>query len=308
MEGHPHLTSWDEVPAQDYAAGELRGARRRLAAAAGARDAGLSRYDLPPGARNMPAHVHADEEEIFFVLSGDGLSWQDGRTYAVRAGDCLVHRCEAEAHTLIAGPGGVSVLAFAEGSRTSLTWLPRARVLWAGPRWVPVDAPHPFDAEAAAGPLQAPAPEAQRPASIVHLGDVEPEVLDRGAYGSAERDLATAAGSERSGLRHNVLPPGRLSCPPHWHTGDEEIFVVLAGGGHALLGDDELPVREGSVLVRPPGSGVAHALRAGAQGMTYLAYGTRVPTDLAHYPRSGKITMMGLLFRVQPVGYWDGEE
>ena len=47
----------------------------------------------------MPVHVHADEEELFYVLDGEGLSWQDGRTYAVRAGDCVLHRPGAEAHT-----------------------------------------------------------------------------------------------------------------------------------------------------------------------------------------------------------------
>jgi hypothetical protein len=41
--------------------------------------------------------------------------------------------------------------------------------------------------------------------------------------------------------------------------------------------------------------------------MTYLAYGTRVPTDLVFYPRSSKVNVMGLLFRVEPVDYWDGE-
>jgi uncharacterized cupin superfamily protein len=137
---------------------------------------------------------------------------------------------------------------------------------------------------------------------------VEHDRLDRGAYVSDERDLATAAGSERSGLRHTVLAAGGLSCPPHWHTGEEEAFVVLEGDGHALLGDEELPLRAGSLLVRPPGTRVAHALRAGDAGMTYLAYGTRVPTDLVFYPRSSKVNVMGLLFRVEPVDYWDGEE
>lgn len=307
MAAHPNLTHWDDVPGRAYEDGELRGVRRRLAADGGAREIGLSRYDLPPGARSMPAHVHADEEEIFFVLSGGGLSWQDGRSFAIGAGDCLVHRCGAEAHTLIAGPEGLSVLAFAEGSRTHLTWLPHAGTMWAGPRWVPVDGPHPFKAEVAAGPLEVPAPEAERPPSIVRLDDVEHHVRERGAYAVDERDLGSAAGSERSGLRHAVLPAGRLSCPPHWHTGAEEAFVVLAGDGHALLDDAELPLRAGSVLVRPPGTRVAHALRAGDAGMTYLAYGTRVPTDLVFYPRSSKVNVLGVLFRVEPVDYWDGE-
>jgi uncharacterized cupin superfamily protein len=53
---------------------------------------------------------------------------------------------------------------------------------------------------------------------------------------------------------------------------------------------------------------VAHALRAGPEGMTYLAYGTRVPADIVHYPRSAKIKLgRGLFVRAQTVDYWDGE-
>ena len=63
------------------------------ARAAGAPSAsGLSRYRIAAGERAMPVHVHADEEELFYVLGGEGLSWQDGRAYAVRAGDCILHR------------------------------------------------------------------------------------------------------------------------------------------------------------------------------------------------------------------------
>ena len=38
---------------------------------------------------------------------------------------------------------------------------------------------------------------------------------------------------------------------------------------------DEHPLRAGDVVSRPAGTGIAHALRAGAEGLTYLAYGTR---------------------------------
>jgi hypothetical protein len=33
-----------------------------------------------------------------------------------------------------------------------------------------------------------------------------------------------------------------------------------------------------------------------------------VPADLVYYPRSAKVGVGGVLFRVEPVGYWDGEE
>src|SRR5579875_1611222 len=115
----------------------------------------------------MPVHVHGDEEEIFFVLAGSGLGYElQGQdpagpavTYPVAAGDTVVHRPERAAHTFLAGESGLELIAFGSGSETSITYLPRAGVMWCGPRWVPVDAPHPFAAEAAAGPLSPPAPD-----------------------------------------------------------------------------------------------------------------------------------------------------
>ena len=94
------LAHWDAVDWARIDRGPLKGSRQRLGAAACAARAGLSRYKLGPGERAMPVHVHADEEEIFYVLGGSGLSWQDGRTYTVRAGDCIVHRRNAESHTI----------------------------------------------------------------------------------------------------------------------------------------------------------------------------------------------------------------
>ena len=37
-------------------------------------------------------------------------------TYEVRAGDCLVHLGGEDAHTLVAGPDGLDVLAFGFGA------------------------------------------------------------------------------------------------------------------------------------------------------------------------------------------------
>ena len=258
----------------------------------------------------MPVHVHGDEEEIFFVLAGRGLSWQDGRAYPIAPGDCIVHRVGAEAHTILAADAELDVLAFGEGSDTALTWLPRAGVMFAGPHRVPVDAPHPFDAEAAAGALDVPAPQAERPATIVALGEVHPEPFGRGDVSAVRRDLGRAAGSQRSGLQHTTVAPGALSAPPHCHSAEEELFVVLDGTGELLLeGESPAAVHRGSVVARPAGTGVAHAFRAGDAGLVLLAYGTRDPADICFYPRSGKLRVRGVraTFRVQRVDYWDGE-
>jgi uncharacterized cupin superfamily protein len=301
------VTHIDDVPARERAHGDIRATRQLLGRAAGATEIGCSRWRIPAGARNAPAHVHADEEEIFHVLDGAGFAWHEGRAYRIGAGDTIVARVDEGAHTLFGGP--LDVLAFGEGSETHLTWLPRAGVMWAGPRWLPLDGPHPFEAEAALGPLERPRPEPERPPWIAGFDDVEVERIRHGATDVTRRRLGAAGGARRSGLNHLVIAPGAESHPPHCHSAEEELFLVRAGDGVLRLGDDELPVRPGHLVLRPAATGVAHSWLAGSGGLTLLAYGQWRKEDACFYPRSAKVSSrgLGLVYRVEPLDYWDGE-
>ena len=304
-----HLVHWDEVEWRDDAVGEIGAGQQRLGEAAGSVTVGLRRFRVRPGMRSTPPHAHGGEEEIFHVLSGSGLLWQDGATCEVAAGDTIVHLADAEAHTLRAGPEGLEVLAYGQRIDTETSYHPRSRRAWAGATVVEALGPQNlYELDAAAGPMEWPDPGA-RPANVAALADV---ALDEGGEGDcrwANRNLGKAAGSVRTGLRHERVPEGMLGCPPHCHGAEEELFVVLEGKGTLLLGDNELPVRAGHVLARPAGTGVAHALRGGPGGIAYLAYGTREPNDICYYPRSNKIAFFGvnLIARIEKLDYWDGE-
>jgi uncharacterized cupin superfamily protein len=305
----PAVAHHADIPEHEVARGDIAFRRRRLAAAAGSVRIGASHYIVGPGARQMPVHVHGDEEEIFYIVSGGGLGYElqgqdpDGEaiTYPVAAGDVVVHRADQAPHTFLAGDNGLELIAFGSGSETSLTYLPRAGVMWSGPRWVPVDAPHPFTAEAEAGPLTASAPAAagpltahapavRRPPNVAALAD-----LDTGRLPPAEvRTLGSAAGSVKAGLNHIVLPAGARGAPPHCHTLEEELFVVLGGTGTLSLGEESHPLAAGDVVARPPSQRLAHSLTAGADGLTYLVYGTREPGDAVAYPETGKLWIRGI--------------
>jgi uncharacterized cupin superfamily protein len=285
----PPVINRREVEPREVSEGDIQFARRRLGAAAGTRRIGVSLYEVSPGARQMPVHVHGDEEEIFYVLGGGGLSWERGGACTVGAGDAIVHRPNGQPHTFLAGDAGLELLAFGSGSDTSITFLPRARVMWCGPRWVPLDGPHPFRAEGEAGPLERPDP-GERPANVVSLQGVEPAPL----HNVEVRHLGRAAGAVQAGLNHVKLPPGAGAAPPHCHALEEELFYVLAGSGTLRLADDEHALGAGDVVARPPSTGVAHHLFAGAEGLTYLAYGTREPGDSVYYPQTGKVRLRGL--------------
>lgn len=317
------ISHWDDVETWRGERGHIAGTWRSLTGG-GSRTVGVKRIQVDPGMWSTPLHLEGAEEEIFYVLAGSGISvqWKGGEldelpAYEVRTGDCIVHLALENAHTLHAGPEGLDVLAF--GQRTyadGVTWIPRAGVAWLGSTWGRVggDEDHPWTREAAVGPPEV-GELSKRSANMVNVGDVEPQERDTTTIGRRVRDLGRAAGSERTGLRHAEVLSGKLNAAPHCHSAEEEIFVVLDGGGDLLLwepdGVTEHPVTTGSVVARPPGSGVAHAFRAGEEGMTLLMYGTRDPNDICFYPRSGKVSLrgVGVIARLgEQLDYWDGED
>jgi uncharacterized cupin superfamily protein len=304
------LAHWDEVEPEVGEIGHLAGTWTDLGTAAGSFAVGLNRIQVPAGKWSTPAHVELAEEEIHYVLGGSGISLQDGEAYEVAAGDCLVHLIGEKTYTLRAGSGGLDVLAFGTRMPPGGTYLPRAGVIRMDPGTAAARLDkHPWELEAEAGEPEAP-PPSERPASIVATREVPQVEFGRGGdVRSLCRDLGEAAGSVRTGLNQVTVPPGKLGTPPHCHSVEEELFVILEGSGALLLGDEEHPVRAGHVVSRPAGTGVAHAFRGGDGGLTYLAYGTREPNDIAFYPRSGKVSLRGIkvIARLERLEYWDGE-
>ncbi len=171
MNGEGGLVHWDDVEAQRDDEGHFGFAVRRLGRAAGCVEVTVNRAEISPGRWSTPAHV--EDEEIFYVLSGSGLSWQDGKVYEVREGDCIVHRARREAHTLRGGDDGLDVLAFGRTGGDGHATLPRAGVTWLGSSWVASgQGGHPWDQEAEAGEPEVGEP-AERPKNIVNVADLE---------------------------------------------------------------------------------------------------------------------------------------
>jgi uncharacterized cupin superfamily protein len=289
------LANIDGGRAGDVAVGHIKGVWRDLGRQAGTRTVGLRRIEIAAEHFSTPAHAHGEEEEIFFVLDGEGLLWQDGETFAVGAGDCIVHRPGRVAHTLRAGAGGLDVLVFGQRLDASLTALPRAGVAWSGTRWVELgEGGTPFEREAACGPPECPPVSVERPANVVALADVE------AIFDGRARRLGKAAGALQTGLNHVVLDAGGMGAQPHCHSLEEEIFVVMKGGGvlqswgRGSATAQEQPLGVGDVVSRLAGTGEAHSLRAGPDGLTYLAFGTREPNDMCFYPQSGRVALRGL--------------
>lgn len=314
------IAHWDDVKVVRREEGHIRGDWQSLTGDESV-TVGVKRIRVLPDSWSTPLHLEGSEEEIFYVLAGTGVSLQqiggEELAFPVRPGDCLVHLALVHAHTLHAGADGLDVLAFGQRHYARNTLLPRAGVSWLGPTWVLRGEPsdHPWKREAAVGP-----PElgelGERPGHVVNVDEVEPATRIGATVERSVRDLGRAAGSFATGLRLFDVPPGKLHNPPHCHSAEEEIFVVLAGQGtlelwpHGTDDPEGHSVRRGNVVARPAGSGVAHAFRAGDEGLSFLAYGTRDPRDVTYYPRSRKVSLrgVGVIGRLDVLDYWDGED
>ena len=244
-----------------------------LAQAAGAIGVSLRRFDLAPGEHvDLP---HRQTEDVLFVVAGG--------TDELRACDCVVFPVPHDSVTLHARDEGLTALLFA----------------------TPAEPP----------PFHSGSPEEPR---RINVADAE------SAYeGDAGRWvlLARQAGAQHAGVNYGRLEAGNDGAPPHCHSADEELFVFLEGGATFELWPsplgvlernaqrESLEVRAGHVISRPPSTGVSHSLRAGAEGATFLVYGTRRPNDVCYYPRSNKIYWrgLGLVARLEPLTYHDGE-
>ncbi len=97
------------------------------------------------------------------------------------------------------------------------------------------------------------------------------------------RRLAPPAGLSDFGASQVVLRPGAWSSQRHWHEGEDELLVMLAG--QAMLVDDhgETPLGPGDIAAFPKGDGNGHVVqnRSGLD-CTFVVVGRPSETD-CHY-------------------------
>jgi uncharacterized cupin superfamily protein len=303
------VAHWDEVEIHRRARGEMDASWQSLGDAAGTEGIGVNRVRVEPGKLPTPPHSHGASEELYFVLAGSGLAWQDGAAHEVMPLDCVIHRADEMEHTFIAGPDGLEYLVFGTRHPTELGWLPRSRVIRFGWPWVEGRDDDPWEVEASVEPLEVGEP-APRPANIVNVDEIELQTVRYQTFAYFTPDETT----KLAGLGWEKLPAGHRGSVPHCHSAEEEVFVILDGTATLELwpssGDvEETVLRAGHVVARPPGSRVSHSFRAGPDGVTMLVYGTRDPNDVAWFPRSQKIHWRGLgvIGRIEMLDYFDGE-
>lgn len=111
------------------------------------------------------------------------------------------------------------------------------------------------------------------------------------------RRLAPATGLTDFGASHVTLKPGAWSAQRHWHVGEDELVVMLAG--EAVLVDDvgEHVMRPGDVAAFAKGDGNGHVLQNRSDAdCVFVAIGRPAASD-CHYPDIDMHLTNGVGFR-----------
>jgi hypothetical protein len=105
--------------------------------------------------------------------------------------------------------------------------------------------------------------------SVVHVDDIE-----AAGPGGAVRFVRRELGVEAFGINWFELPAGAAGREhDETRSGQEEVSVVIRGGGHWRIDGAEVPVRVGSFVRFDPEA--TRCPVAGPDGMTFVSVGAR---------------------------------
>lgn len=115
MAKHKHVIQLSEVPVEkvNFPEGSaFGGQRQRVGAQIGARKLGYSFFNVPPGKAAFPYHTHSGNEEMIYIIDGEGVLRFGKEEIAVAAGNVIACPPGGDyAHQLInTGQGGLHYL------------------------------------------------------------------------------------------------------------------------------------------------------------------------------------------------------
>ncbi len=150
------------------------------------------------------------------------------------------------------------------------------------------------------------------PMNIVNLFKAPlKRVDDKPNYRGGVARLSRDFGAKKLGFHIEVIDPGNFSCPYHFHTAEEELFIVLEGEAILRVKDQFYKVGPGDLFFYPTGPEFVHNIYNHTQKpFKFFAISNDEPdTDICFYPDSKKNTSPdGIVQAGVKVDYYKDEE
>ena len=131
-------------------------------------------------------------------------------------------------------------------------------------------------------------------------------------FGGRSRVLSnTRKAGRKIGIAYEELPPGKQSCPFHYHMLEEEHILAMEGEATLRLGEERYPIKAGDYVGFPAGQRAGHCLvNEGDKPFRFIIIGDNQDNEVCVYPDSSKVAVRALGFILRDkehLDYWDGE-
>jgi uncharacterized cupin superfamily protein len=130
-------------------------------------------------------------------------------------------------------------------------------------------------------------------------------------FDAAMGEAGRVIGSQKLAYAVGRMRRGEHYCPYHWHTAEEELFVVMAGTPTLRTPRGTFALRAGDMVAFPTSPDGAHRIWNDADEDAVVLMVANADThDVCHYPDSQKLVveMTGTLVRDNPqLDYFEGE-
>jgi uncharacterized cupin superfamily protein len=151
------------------------------------------------------------------------------------------------------------------------------------------------------------------PVEIVNLADLQWELFpnDPEPFTGQMAEIGFLLGAQRLGIAFGRLEPGQSYCPLHWHTREEELFVVWDGNPTLRTPAAIRRLAQGDCIVFATEPRGAHRFSNETDApCAFVIVSNLDAGDVCFYPNSNKFVVeaTGTLVRAEPqLDYFDGE-
>jgi uncharacterized cupin superfamily protein len=109
-------------------------------------------------------------------------------------------------------------------------------------------------------------------------------------YDTETTSLSKGTAAQQLGASFDILAPGQMGCPYHFHYAEEEMFIILQGEGTLRVADELVPIRAGDTINIPAGPEYPHhIINTSDAPLHYLSISTQKEPEICVYPDSGKV-------------------
>src|SRR5882672_2825749 len=153
----------------------------------------------------------------------------------------------------------------------------------------------------------------------VQLRDMQRAPLYESRCGPVIGPRVEGVAARKLGAGIDIVPPGKVTCPYHFHYAQEEMFIILEGEGTLRVAGERVAVHAGDVIALPPGPEYPHQIiNTSSALLKYLSISTQEAPEICEYPDSSKYLAYaepagpllgdGKMHRAESdLDYWDGE-